>query len=101
MHRRKKFTALWASALMMGLLIGGASSVPQVLAKSPSSSMEEPQLEEKPGQSKASPTEKNKPAAVRCKLTKDCQKGQVCQKVGDHKECISIAVEETVKPPVT
>lgn len=100
MHNRRKFTALWASALMMGLLIGVAPVTP-VWAKSASPPPEEPQLEAKPGQSKAAPNEKPKAAAVRCKATKDCQKGQVCQKTGDHKECVTPPTDVPETPVMT
>lgn len=98
MHNRRKFSALWASALMMGLLIGVAPGVTSVWAKSKALPPEEPQLEEKPGQIKVPPGEKPKPTAVRCKATRDCQKGQVCQKTGDHKECVAPPVEVPVAP---
>lgn len=93
MRNRRNFTALWVRGMLMGFLIGAAPGVSQVWAKSPLPPAEEPQLEAKPGQSKASPSEKSKPAPVRCKATKDCQKGQVCQKSGDHKECVAPPVD--------
>jgi hypothetical protein len=93
LRNRRSFIALWAPALMMGLLLGGAPGVTRVWAKSPAPPLEEPQLEAKPGQSKAPPAEKPKPGPMRCKATKDCQKGQVCQKAGDHKECVTPPAE--------
>jgi hypothetical protein len=97
-RNRRNFFALWASALIMGLSLGGAPGLTKVWAKSPPPPPEEPQLEAKPGQIKVQPAEKPKPAPLRCKATKDCQKGQVCQKAGDHKECVTPPAEPPEAP---
>jgi hypothetical protein len=55
-------------------------------------------------QGRASGAPAPRPSGVRCKLTKECQKiaaDMVCQKIGDHKECITPLMKVPIGRPNT
>ncbi len=94
MNRRSLgVTALYAAALLVGTIAGGAASVPSVYAKAaPIASQQEPPASQAPAKAKA-PTQ--------CKTTKDCPQDHVCTKVSDHKECTPTAISPPAAPAVT
>lgn len=94
MNRRSLgLAALYAGALLVGTIAGGAASVPSVYAKAaPIASQEESSATQAPA--------KKKPP-IQCKTTKDCPEAHLCTKVGDHKECTPTAIKPPVAPVVT
>ncbi len=94
MNRRSLgVAALYAGALFVGTIAGGAASVPSVYAKTPpASSEQEPSASQAPAR-KAPPTQ--------CKTTKECPQDHVCTKVNDHKECTPTAIRPPAAPVVT
>jgi hypothetical protein len=94
MNRRSLgIAALFAGALFVGTLAGGAASVPSAYAKaSPVAPQQEPAADQAPAK-KAPPTQ--------CKTTKDCPQDHICTKVSDHKECTPTAIRPPAAPVVT
>lgn len=101
MNRRSfGIAALYAGALLVGTMAGGAAGVPSVYAKAApiasqqeqSSAQQEPPASQRPGK-KTPPTQ--------CKTTKDCPQDHVCTKVSDHKECTPTAIRPPASPVVT
>ena len=97
MNRRSVgLSALYAGALLVGALAGGATSVPSAHAKAPAPSAVPESASRSPSQAPA-----KKAPPVQCKTTKDCPMDHLCTKVSDHKECTPSAIRPPVAPVVT
>ena len=98
MNRRSfGLAAMYAGALFVGTVAGGAASVPSVYAKAaPSASPQPSSASQSPAQA---PVRKAPP--IQCKTTKECPQDNVCTKVGDHKECTRTQLKVPTTPVVT
>jgi len=101
MNRRSVgLSALYAGALFVGAIAGGAASVPSAHAKPAPPSAVADSASQSPSQAPAQGAAKKAPP-VHCKTTKECPQDHLCTKVSDHKECTPSAIRPPTAPMVT
>lgn len=102
MRNRWQLGALCGGALLLGIAGGAVTAPKKVYADEKRGDQTMREAGHAQGRSSGAPA----PVAsgVRCKLTKECQKisaDMVCQKYGDHKECMTPMMQVPIGRPNT
>lgn len=102
MRNRWLLGALCSGAMLLGIAGGAAIGPMKVYADEKRDDQPIGESAQARGRSSGAPAPR--PSGVRCKLSKECQKisaDMVCQKFGDHKECMTPLMHVPIARPNT